>query len=126
MTPDSTDSGYTLVEAIIALTILMLGVVTLAQSFHIAAVAEADLKTRYRVLAAARSQLDGVGKETAIAAGQRHGRYEDGNSWLLITTPLTDQEIVGGRPYWVILKTYDRAGRELFHLETSKIAATSP
>jgi hypothetical protein len=80
---------------------------------------------------AARSQLDRVGMDDPLQSGSFTGTYSNKARWRMTVTPLDKKGPKGAQPpnsaaYWISLEVLDRRGKDLFVLETAKVAGGSP
>jgi general secretion pathway protein I len=73
--------GFTLIETLVAFTILALALVTLLQAFSFGLRGTARAEDNLQALLQARSLLAEVGQEIALADGLHQGVTEDGSEW---------------------------------------------
>lgn len=130
MTRDaSSDSGFGLVEAIVALAIIAGGLAAFCQATGNAYRTAARLKINAAALAIARSHLDLLGQDGALEAGVTTGRYGNDLPWRLTVSALlpgNSDTASASRPYWLMLETFDRRGAPLVKLETAKLMRETP
>jgi type II secretory pathway pseudopilin PulG len=100
----SDEAGYTVLEAIVALTILVL-VATAFQSglrTGSAAIRASDLESA--AMAVAKSELEKVGVAAPLEEGQREGRTPDGFDWVVSQRPRQQgQQNIRVIPYWIVV-----------------------
>ena len=121
---ETSEAGFGLLEAIVALAIISFALPALYQAMSGAYRAESRLKVHEAALALARSQLDAVGSNGTIQAGEFSGNYSNGLPWRMTISPLSNKVnagISGARPYWIVLEAYDRGGARLINLQTAKL-----
>lgn len=127
--PQSSESGFTLVETLVAFAILAVSLAALSQSLSggLRSVAKAE-----RVIIAtslARSILNRVGTDLPLAPGRRNGQADGGLAWSAEISP-ANELIAGGSsganftPYRVVIEVKDGGGI-LIDLETLKLAVHS-
>ena len=123
--PPSSDNGFGLFEAIVALAIASLALSALYRSLGGAVRAAGTVQEHGTVLAMARSHFDSLGSDGLLQAGATSGAYGNGATWRLLVTPLSNQPVGVGpkmRPYWLSLEAFDRRRNLLLKLETAKVA----
>ena len=123
--PSSSDQGFGLFEAIVALTVASLALTALYRSLGGAIRAAGTVQQHEAALAMARSHFDSLGSDGVLQVGSTSGAYGNGLTWRLVVTPLSTQPADIGpkqRPYWLALETFDRNRSLLLKLETAKVA----
>ena len=123
--PLSSDQGFGLFEAIVALAVASFALTALYRSLGGAIRAASTVQQHETVLAFARSHFDSLGSDGVLQAGTTSGTYGNGLMWRLIVTPLSTQPVDIGprtRPYWLALEAFDRNRNLLLKLETAKVA----
>ena len=75
--------GFTLLEVIVAFTILSVSLVALLQAFATGMQGLGAAKTSAAALMHARSMLDEVGQSIELEDGESSGAFEDGYTWRL-------------------------------------------
>lgn len=129
MTADrSSEAGFGLLEAIVALAIISFALPALYKAMSGAYRAESRLKIHEAALALARSQLDTVGSDGTIQSGTFSGTYNNGLPWRMTISPLSNKAGAGissARPYWVVVEAFDRSGARLVNLQTAKLMRES-
>jgi general secretion pathway protein I len=125
-----TERGFTLLEVLIAFAIaaLALGLLFRTASGSLVAVETAG---RYEeAVARARSHLDAIGSEAALAAGTSEGDDGDGYRWHLAVTPLAAVQArsqINGPPppvlyaVTVAISWHDAGKDRQFALETERM-----
>lgn len=120
------DAGFTLMEVIVALVVVSLGIAAYTMSQRNAYRAAARVKNFETTVAAARSHLENVGKDSSLSGGEFDGTYGNLTRWHLTVTALPDAK---GNPlephasaYWIALDVSDRGGKHLFKLQTARSA----
>ena len=120
----SRESGFMLLEVIVAMAIAALALAAIYQSIGGGLRAAARVKTLQASVVHARSHLDALGGDGTLSAGNSSGVYETGIVWRLGVVDLSSK--IGDantlRPYWITLVVVDRAGVPLYKLESAKIA----
>ena len=127
--PKTSDAGFGLVEAIVALAIASLALTALYRSLAGAFRAAARVQIHEAALVLARSHFDSLGSDGVLQVGKFSGSYVNGLQWRLNVSALaTRTSRVGGpdRPYWLVLEVFDRGGAVLLDLETAKMAGEAP
>jgi prepilin-type N-terminal cleavage/methylation domain-containing protein len=112
--------GFTLLEILVALTILAFAFGAVLRSLQSGAEQERIADTAMLRLLEARSRLDAAVAAPDFAEGIRTGAMPDGETWRLEVTPLTGSGREGSfapRAFLVVLTMSDRAG-ELLTLRT--------
>lgn len=124
--PDK-ESGFGLLEAIIALAIvsLALGALTRAQGTALRAAGRVEL--HQAALRDARAHVDSLAAGGSLRSGTTAGTYADGLGWRLNVAALGKAAAPTGDtgeilPYWIVLQVADRLNRPLVQLETAKLA----
>lgn len=115
------ESGFGVLEAIVALAIAALALGALYRSTGMALRATDRSKQHLQALAQAESHLGTLGITTPLLPGDTGGTYRDGTSWRLKITSLSRAGTPDpAPPMWIVLETFDRSGARLTRLETSK------
>jgi type II secretory pathway pseudopilin PulG len=124
--PATTESGFGLVEAIVALAIVSLALTTLYRALSSAVHTAARVQVHDAALVLARTHLDSLGSDGTMQVGSVTGTYVNGLPWRLEVSALSTGSSSGReaayRPFWVILEVFDRSGITLLKLETAKLA----
>lgn len=120
----SRESGFTLLEVIVAMAIASMALATIYQTIGGGMRASARVKALQSVTIQARTHLDALGSDGTLKSGTSTGAYENGIRWRLgvtdLSTKIADANAL--KPYWITLDTFDKTGATLFKLETAKIA----
>ncbi len=117
----SSDDGFGILEAIVALAIAALALGALYRTTGMALRAADRSKQHLQALALAQSHLGSLGVTTPLAPGDTRGTYSDGTSWHLSITSLARAGSPDpAPPVWIVLETFDRSGARLTRLETSR------
>lgn len=77
------DEGFTLLEVLVALVILMLGIGAFYQSFGVGLRAEAAAQREQRSVEVATNVMAEVGRLQPLQDGLTHGELQDGYRWTL-------------------------------------------
>jgi type II secretory pathway pseudopilin PulG len=123
--PATTESGFGLVEAIVALAIVSLALTTLYRALSSAVHTAARVQVHDAALVLARTHLDSLGSDGTMQVGSVTGTYVNGLPWRLEVSALSTRSSgtqAAHRPFWVILEVFDRSGITLLKLETAKLA----
>jgi hypothetical protein len=88
--------GFTLIEALVAFTILTLVMSQLLEGAGGGARNDARADFLLRAVREGRSQLDALGVETPISVGEQTGRYPDGLLWRLTVEPYRETQAASG------------------------------
>lgn len=128
---DGKDAGFGLLEALVALVIVALALSTFWATIGGAYRASQRAKSYAASIIAARSQLDRMGMDDPLQSGTFTGTYPNRVHWRMTVTPLDKQGPEGAQPpnspaYWISLEVLDRQGKDLFVLETAKVAGGMP
>jgi type II secretory pathway component PulJ len=96
------EQGFTLVEALVSLTMLTLVLVGLMQIFSLGfrsiRVSEFDAAA----IDLAHSQLVRVSNATPLEAGEQRGSTSDGLAWSVVVEPRDSQKAAGGpQAFWI-------------------------
>jgi general secretion pathway protein I len=120
--PDAPDSGFSLVEVLVAFAILSLGLVTVYAAFSLHLRSAGAVQVHQRTLAEATAHLDMLIATTDLDTEPKQGVYRSGAPWRLTVTPIAiaEQSAIQSRPVRVRLEAFDARGRSL--LELSSIA----
>lgn len=120
----SRESGFALLEVIVAVAIVAIALATIYRTIADAFRAASRVQAQQATVILARSQLDALGSDGQIAPGTSTGAYRNGIRWRLDVADLSGKTVAvnAARPYWVTLVTLDASGRPMFKLETAKIA----
>jgi len=125
----SAQSGFSLIEAVVALAIASFAFSTLYQTVGGAVRAAARVQVHEAALVLTRAHLDSLGADGILQVGDSDGTYSDGLRWRLSVTSLSSGALISADrqgPFWIVLETYDRSGVSLIRLETAKIARIAP
>ena len=125
------DAGFGLFEAIVALVIVALALSAFWGTIGEAYRASQRTKSYAASVIAARSQLDRIGMDDPLQSGSFTGTYSNRARWRMTVTPINKQGAEGATPsgslaYWISLEVLDRQGKDLFVLETAKVAGVNP
>jgi general secretion pathway protein I len=116
-----TERGFALIEAIIAFTVLAIGLASVGASFALAMRSDARLEASRTALRLARSRLEAAGIAEALAPGRRAGRGGGDLRWsetvTEVRTGLERQPTAAPTPppggpqaYWVEVAVETRDG----------------
>ena len=115
------DAGFTLVEVLVAFTIVTIVLAALYQAIAGAYRGYARAQVREQTLALARAQLEAVGIEGPLQSGESTGTYATGVVWHLTVEP-AETSSYKGRAFRILLEALDhRGGQPLLRLETFKL-----
>jgi prepilin-type N-terminal cleavage/methylation domain-containing protein len=119
-------AGFTLIETLVALTIMSFSMSAIYSVMSGSYKAAARAKSAPVALALTRSHLDSIGRALPIQLGTASGTYPNGMTWRLTVETLPGETPgTGTQPYWVSLETFDRSGSALLKLETLKVGEAS-
>ena len=123
--PHSRDTGFSLMEVIVALVIASGCMSAFYLAMGGAYRAESKVRLYASAIGQARSQIDGAGALTPLEPGTTAGRYPNGANWRMTVTAL-DNGPAADTPqrapaYWISLDVFDPRGRPLFGLQTAKV-----
>jgi prepilin-type N-terminal cleavage/methylation domain-containing protein len=129
--PQSRDAGFSIMETLVALTIIAIGLTAFTKTVSSSYRTAARLKLSTAALTSARSHLDTVGRTGPLEDGVFTGNYANELPWRLTVSALGGvprQSTSRGpassvRPFWVIVEAFDRRGVRLVKLETAKLSA---
>ena len=114
------DAGFTLVEVLVAFTIVTIVLAALYQAIAGAYRGYARAQVREQTLALARAQLEAVGIEAPLQSGVSTGAYATGVVWHLTVEP-AETASYKGQAFRILLEALDPGGRPLLRLETFKL-----
>jgi general secretion pathway protein I len=114
------EAGFTLIEVIVAFAIVTTVLAALYQAIAGAWRGFARSQVREETLALARAQLEVIGVEEPLQAGERSGTYATGTAWQLVVEPAATASS-RGRAFRVKLDVLDDGGKPLLRLETFKL-----
>jgi len=114
------DAGFTLVEVIVAFTIVTMVLAALYYSIAGAYRGYAQAQVREQTLALARAHLEVIGLEEPLQAGESTGTYETGVMWRLAIEPV-ETAVHKGRAFRILLEALDHGGQPVLRLETFKL-----
>lgn len=92
--------GFTLIEVLVALTILSLSLALIYSGFSSALLGGQAAVDYQKATLLAESKLDSIGIETPLEEGQALGEFDNKFRWELLVTPYSeedDQELAQGR-----------------------------
>src|SRR5262245_41690513 len=118
------DAGFTLVEVIVAFTIVTMVLAALYYSIAGAYRGYAQTQLREQTLALARAHLDVIGIEEPLQPGDSTGTYATGVVWRLTFEPV-ETAAHKGRAFHILLEALDHGGQPLLRLETFKLVPDS-
>lgn len=115
--------GFTLIEVLVAFTILSLSLVALYQGFSVGLKTSQRAERVHMAVALAKSQLARVGTEVVLDGQGAEGQYRGGYRWRIETEPFElPEENKYLVPYQVTVSVIDdRNGRELVVLKTLRM-----
>jgi general secretion pathway protein I len=119
------EEGFTLIETLVAL-IIMIGVATmLYRGFSGGLRAAATADEAESALLVAQSRLAALGVETPLAAGEQEGQ-EDGVAWRVSVEPYpgSDEAVAGPKAFWATVTVAwreKRGARRSLQLTTLKL-----
>ena len=122
-------SGFSIMEALVALTIIAVGLTAFTKAVSGSYRAAARVKLSAAALASARSHLDSVGQTGPLEDGVFTGSYANDLPWRLTVSALANAPRAPAsstRPFWVVVEAFDRRGVRLVRLETAKLSAGTP
>lgn len=125
---NSADSGFTLIEVLVAFAVLSVGLAGVYGAMTNEARVEADISLRREAMRAAQSHLDRLLVERT-PAGETTGRYANGIIWRVTVTSLGR---VGGapeitsEPARLLLVASDARGRPLVTFDTVSLIGRAP
>jgi general secretion pathway protein I len=123
------ERGFTLLEVLVALAILVFALTALYQALGGGLQANATAEREWRAAEAAETLLTEVGRSVPLRDGETKGELADGHQWILKITPFTpvDQDgppsAVEGHLVTLDVSRADRNGPHL-RLRTLLIGAT--
>ncbi len=125
MTYARKDTGFTLMEVLVALAIVGLGLAYYTRAMGDAYPSARSIKGYVATIATARSHLETVSRSAGIQAGEFSGTYPNRAVWHLTITelpnaqdPLRDSH---EEAYWLALDVSDRSCKRLFKLPTASL-----
>jgi prepilin-type N-terminal cleavage/methylation domain-containing protein len=119
MKPRPTDAGFTLIEALVALTILVLSLSGFYQALIAGTRGTATVHRHERALSQALSLIERVGISLPLAAGE--GQFDDGTSWRMTATAISGAGIRDGvTASWIEFVIIDRRGAQIAKLRTAR------
>lgn len=115
--------GFTLIEVLVAFTILSLSLVALYQGFSVGLKTSQRAERVHMAVALAKSQLARVGTEVVLDGQGAQGTYDGGYRWRIEAEPFElPEENKYLVPYQVTVSVIDdRNGRELVVLKTLRM-----
>jgi general secretion pathway protein I len=120
------EAGFSLIEALVAMAIAALAMTAIYGVIGTGVRAEARVRAQMEVATIARSHIDALGTDGALAPGESTGRYGNGIAWRLTVTELPGKEGGKARAVWLSLQTFDSAGRPIVGFETAKVTPLPP
>jgi general secretion pathway protein I len=114
------EAGFTLIEVVVAFAIVTIILAALYQAIAGAWRGFARTQVREETLVLARAQLEAIGVEEPLQAGERSGTYASGVAWRLTLEPAGTASS-RGRAFQVVLEALDAGGKPLLRLETFKL-----
>jgi prepilin-type N-terminal cleavage/methylation domain-containing protein len=124
--PQSRRAGFSIIEALVALTIIAIGLTAFTKAVSSTYRTAARLKLSAAALTSARSHLDSVGRAGPLEDGISTGSYDNDLPWRLTVSALANAPrppASGAQPFWVVVEAFDRRGVRLVKLETAKLSA---
>lgn len=118
------EAGFTLVEALVALAILVLSLSVFYRALGEGARGGFAVQAREEALTHAVNHLERLGVDLPIVSGT--GNYPGGPHWQLKVTPLDREAVSKVIAYWVELNVTDAGGAVLLRLDTAAIGPASP
>jgi prepilin-type N-terminal cleavage/methylation domain-containing protein len=94
----SDEQGFTLLEVLVALVILMLGIGAFYQAFGSGLLAEAAAQREQRSAEVAANLLAGLGRSQMLQDGLTSGELPNGYQWTLRVEPFTPVDLNGQSP----------------------------
>jgi type II secretory pathway pseudopilin PulG len=123
--PFKTQAGFSVMEALVALTVIAIGLTAFTKAIASSYRTAGQLKLNQAALAAARSHLDSVGQTGPLEDGVFTGRYANDLPWRLTVASLGPgprPPAAGTQPFWVTVEAFDRRGVRVIKLETAKLS----
>lgn len=122
--------GFTLIEVLIAFTILALGLVAAMESFSTGLTSLGTLGDYRLASMQARSKLEEVGITIPLEPGEVSGEFDEGNRWLVTVTPYEREpmpaiEDFSGNLYEVRVEI-SWGDQRAYALETLRFAGEQP
>lgn|GEM_PF-4571029 len=120
----SSESGFGLMESLVALAIIAFALPAFYKAMSTAYKASSQVKLHEAALGVSRTKLDALVTQDLLEQGTTDGAYGNGLLWRLSVLAISRNQAApanGKRPYWLVLETFDRAGRPLLKLETIKL-----
>jgi type II secretion system protein I len=114
------DAGFTLVEVLVAFTIVTIVLAALYQAIAGAYRGYARAQVREQTLALARAQLEAVGIDGPLQSGESTGTYATGVAWHL-AIERAETSSYKGQAFRIVLEALDHGGQPLLRLETFKL-----
>jgi len=114
------DAGFTVVEVIVAFTIVTIVLAALYHSIGGAYRGYARTQMQEQTLALVRAHLEVIGVEETLQPGESTGTYATGVVWRLAVEPV-ETAAYKGRAFRILLEAVDHAGQPLLRFETFKL-----
>ncbi len=124
--PHSRVAGFSVMEALVALTVIAIGLTAFTKAVSSSYRTAARLKLSTAALASARSHLESVDRTGPLQDGITTGSYANDLPWRMTISALDSAPrppATGARPFWVVVEAFDRRGVRLVKLETAKLSA---
>ncbi len=120
------ENGFTLVEVLVALTILTLSLTAFYRLLGDGTQAGSTVRVREEALARAEAALQRFGVDLPVVTSS--GAFDNGMTWQLEVTPLAEREGAVGTiaQVWIALAVRDSRGDVVARLQTGKVIARPP
>ena len=121
------DSGFALVEVLVALVITTLGLVAVYSALSGHFQQTANIALRQSTFAYVSSQLDATGSSATLEFGTVSGTYPNGASWRQMAfefPAVAGAQSFPARPVMVVIEAYDKSKKLIARVKSVQFAAS--